>query len=170
MLVLDAVLTGAKGVNLWSSFRGAPPQRKSRLYTALVERALAAHVAGALLPTTEPFLYTISLTAMQGVGLSELEGATLEALDALRTGGVDDAEVRRACRQLRARMVFENDSVTNIAHQLGYFETVVGPDYYPRLQQCVEEVTAAQVNDVARRWLTHTNRTVGRFQPLGGPK
>ncbi len=30
MLVLDAVLTGAKGMNLWSSFRGAPPQRKAQ--------------------------------------------------------------------------------------------------------------------------------------------
>ena len=36
MLLLDAILTGAKGVNLWSSFRGVPPQRKARLYTALV--------------------------------------------------------------------------------------------------------------------------------------
>ena len=35
MLVLDAVLTGAKGLNLWTSFRGVPPQRKARLYTAL---------------------------------------------------------------------------------------------------------------------------------------
>ena len=42
MLVLDAALTGAKGVNLWSSFRGAPPQRKARLYTRLVERGLAS--------------------------------------------------------------------------------------------------------------------------------
>ena len=46
MLVLDAVLTGAKGVNLWSSFRGAPPQRKARLYTALVDGALASRVGG----------------------------------------------------------------------------------------------------------------------------
>ena len=45
MLVLDAVLTGAKGMNLWSSFRGAPPQRKARLYTSLVERSLAANVS-----------------------------------------------------------------------------------------------------------------------------
>src|SRR5262249_31684980 len=34
MLVLDAALTGAKGLNLWTSFRGAPPQRRARLYTA----------------------------------------------------------------------------------------------------------------------------------------
>ena len=37
LLVLDAVLTGAKGLNLWSSFRVPPPQRSARLYRALVE-------------------------------------------------------------------------------------------------------------------------------------
>ena len=30
MLVLDAILTGAKGINLWSSFRTPPPQRSAR--------------------------------------------------------------------------------------------------------------------------------------------
>ena len=30
----------------------------------------------------------------------------------------------RAKAQLRARLVFDGDSVTNIAHQLGYFETI----------------------------------------------
>jgi predicted Zn-dependent peptidase len=63
--------------------------------------------------------------------------------------------------------VFENDGVTNIAHQLGYFETVVGSGYYPRLQQSVESVTAAEVHDVARRRLARANRTVGWFQPAG---
>src|SRR5436190_1027894 len=37
-VLLDAVLTGAKGVNLWSSFRVAPPQRTARLYQALVDK------------------------------------------------------------------------------------------------------------------------------------
>src|SRR5690349_20272073 len=62
MLVLDAALTGAKGTNIWASYRGAPPQRRSRLYVALVERGLASMVSGALLPTADPFLYNISLT------------------------------------------------------------------------------------------------------------
>ncbi|MGH9310582.1 MAG: M16 family metallopeptidase, partial [Vicinamibacterales bacterium] len=75
MLVLDAVLTGAKGLNLWSSFRVAPPQRRSRLYTALVERGLASQVNGALLATADPFLYTLSFTAMEGVALDALEAA-----------------------------------------------------------------------------------------------
>ena len=39
MLVLDAVLTGAKGLNLWASFQTPPSQRSARLYRALVRRA-----------------------------------------------------------------------------------------------------------------------------------
>ena len=166
LLVLDAVMTGAKGVNLWSSFRVPAPQRKARLYTALVERGLATAVAGALLPTTDPFLYSISLTAAEGVQAPLLEAAVLEAIDDIRRA-VSDTEVARAKRQLRARLVFENDSVTNVAHQLGYFETVVGPGYYPRLQQSIAAVTTDQVNDVAARRLSRSALTTGWFHPIG---
>jgi zinc protease len=165
MLVLDAALTGAKGVNLWASFPGLVAQRKARLYTALVERGLASSVSGALLPTAQPFLYTLALTAIDGVGLDSLESALLEAVERLRTNGVTEAEAARARKQLRARLVFENDSITNIAHQLGYFDTVAGPEFLARLQAGIDGVTADQVNDVARRRLGRKTRTVGWFQP-----
>jgi zinc protease len=165
LLVLDAILSGAKGLSLWSSFRGAPPQRRSRLYTELVEHGLASSVSGALLPTIDPFLYTLSFTATDGVGLEVLEAAAFAAIDRVRAEGVAPDEVARAKRQLRARLVFESDSVTNIAHQLGYFETVVGPGYYPRLGACIDAVTSEQVWDVARRRLAREHRTVGWFRP-----
>ena len=167
LLVLDAILTGAKGVNLWSSFRGVPPQRKARLYTALVEGGLAASVSGAVMPTAQPFLYTLSFTAMEGVPLDGVECAAFDEIERVRTEGVTTAELARAKRQLRARLVFENDSVTNIAHQLGYFETIAGPDFLPAVQRRVEGVTAEQVWSVARRRLGPATRTVGWFRPLG---
>jgi zinc protease len=160
------VLTGAKGVNLWSSFRGAPPQRKARLYTALVDRGLASSVAGALLPTADPFLYTLSFTAMEGAPLVMLEAAALEEIERVRTTGVTAPELARALRQLRARLVFENDSVTNIAHQLGYFETVAGSGYLQSLNERIEAVTAEQIWRVAQRRLGAATRTVGWFRPL----
>jgi zinc protease len=166
MLVLDAVIAGAKGTNLWSSFRGTPPQRRARLYTALVERGLASSVSGALLPTAQPFLYTLSLTAIEGVDLPSVEAAAFEEIDRLRTSGATELEVARARRQLRARTVFENDSVTNIAHQLGYFETVTGPGFYGSLRDCIDAVTAEQVADVARRRLSRQQCTVGWFKPV----
>ena len=153
MLVLDAALTGAKGTNIWSSFRGAPPQRKARLYTALVA-------------TAEPFIYSISLTAMQGTTLASLESAALEAIERVREQGLCDEEVARARRQLKARLVFETDSVTNIAHQLGYFETVVGDGFVHRMRPAVDAVTTDQVNEVAKRRLARDKRTTGWFQPL----
>jgi zinc protease len=166
MLVLDAVIAGAKGTNLWSSFRGMPPQRRARLYTALVERGLASSVSGALLPTAQPFLYTLSLTAMEGVDLPSVEGAVFDEMERLRTAGATEIEVARARRQLRARTVFETDSVTNIAHQLGYFETVTGPGFYDTLRGRIETVTAEQVADVARRRLARQQCTVGWFTPV----
>ncbi len=166
MLVLDAVLTGAKGVNLWSSFRGSPPQRKARLYTALVECGLASAVSGALLPTEQPFLYTLSFTALEGAALATVEAAVSAEIECVRAAGVDPAEIARAKRQLRARLVFENDSVTNVGHQLGYFETVTGADYFGSLQRRIDAVTAEQVWDVARRRLAPASRTVGWFRPL----
>jgi zinc protease len=166
MLVLDAVLTGAKGVNLWSSFRGSPPQRKARLYTALVECGLASAVSGALLPTEQPFLYTLSFTALEGAALATVEAAVSAEIECVRAAGVDPAEIARAKRQLRARLVFENDSVTNVGHQLGYFETVTGADYFGTLQRRIDAVTAEQVWDVARRRLAPASRTVGWFRPL----
>jgi zinc protease len=167
MLVLDAALTGAKGTNLWSSFRGAPPQRKARLYTSLVERGLASTVGGSLVATADPFLYSISMTAVAGVPLATLESAALEAIERVREAGLTADEVARARRQLRARLVFENDSVTNIAHQLGFFEVVAGSGFFETLRPGVDAVTAEQVWDVARRRLARDVRTVGWFQPAG---
>jgi len=166
MLVLDAALTGAKGLNLWTSFRGAPPQRRARLYTALVEGGVASSVSGALLATRDPFLYNVSLTVMDGVALETVEQAALQAIETVRENGLTEEEVARAKRQLRARMVFENDSVTNVAHQIGYFDTVVGPGYLEELGSKLQAVTAAQVADAAARLLSKDRRTVGWFRPL----
>src|SRR5438094_97933 len=88
LLVLDAVLTGAKGMNLWSSFRVPPPQRSARLYRALVERGLASSVAGALLPTEQPFLYTISVTATEGTPLGAAESVLIEEMDRVERSGI----------------------------------------------------------------------------------
>ena len=53
----------------------------------------------------------------------------------------NDAEVQRAARQLRARLVFENDCITNIAHQLGYFQTIGSWRTAETLRQRIEAVT-----------------------------
>src|SRR5437762_816403 len=140
LLVLDAVLTGAKGLNLWASFRTPPPQRSARLYRALVDGGLASAVNGGLVPTQEQFLYTISVTVTQGTALRAVEEATLAQLEAVRRHGITEHELQKAKNQLRARLVFEGDSISNIAHQLGDFEKVPSWRLVPSLRERIDEI------------------------------
>jgi predicted Zn-dependent peptidase len=123
-------------------------------------------VSGAIMPTADPFLYTLSFTTMKGMALDTVEAAAVEALERVRMAGIEPEELARAKRQLRARLVFETDSVTNIAHQIGYFATVAGPDYLGEMQSRIDAVTPEQVWGVAKRRLGSSTRTVGWFRPL----
>jgi zinc protease len=165
LLVLDAVLTGAKGLNLWSSFRTPPPQRSARLYRSVVEEGLASAVSGSLVPTAEPFLYTISAVATAGTPLASVEGRLVAELERVRREGITEFELQKAKAQLRARLVFESDSVTNIAHQLGYFETVATAGLYAELPARVAAVSIDAVGAAAAATLRDANRTVGWFEP-----
>lgn len=165
LLVLDAVLTGAKGVNLWTSFRSPAPQRSARLYRALVDGGLASSVQGGVVPTQEPFLYTISATATEGTPLQAVEDRLLAELDRVRREGITAAELQKARHQLRARMVFEGDSISNIAHQLGYFATIATWQFYPELASRIAAVTLEQVAAAAGACLQSSRRTVGWFEP-----
>ena len=165
LLVLDAVLTGAKGVNLWASFRTPPPQRSARLYQALVNTGLASAVSGGVVPTQDPFLYTISLTATDGTSLDAVEEAAVRALEDIRANGIRPSELAKAKRQLRARLVFEQDSVSNIGHQLGFFETIATWRYLPDIASRIDAVRLEEVATVAAARLLPTNRVIGRFEP-----
>jgi zinc protease len=166
LLVIDAVLTGAKGLNLWSSFRTPPPQRSARLYRALVEGRLASSVSGGLLPTADPYLYTVSITAREGSPLEAVELATVAEIDRVAREGITPQELDKARSQLRARLVFENDSVTNIAHQLGFFETIASVDLFLSIGDRIRRITRDQVANAAASVLRPTNRTIGWFKPV----
>jgi zinc protease len=166
MLLLDAALTGAKGVNLWASFRN-PPQRTTRLYRRLVESGLASSVFGAILPTHHPYLYTVSATVTDGVSVASVEEAAVSALADVQRHGITGEELAKAHHQLKARLVFEADSVTSIGHQLGYFETVATADVFFSLESRIAAVSLEDVARVAARVLRDTNRTVGAFRPQG---
>lgn len=168
LLCVDAILTGAAGLNLWSSHKIPPPQRSARLYRTLVDKGLASSVSGALLPTEQPFLYYLSATVAAGQTLASVEAAALAEVGRLVDVGADEAEVRKAKGQLRARFVYDGDGVTDIAHQLGYFHTIARWQVYYDLQSRLARVTTDEVNSAARRWLRPDNCTLGWFEPVVG--
>jgi zinc protease len=110
----------------------------------------------------------VSATAIDGVPLAEVEAAATASLDEAAADGVSEREVAKAKSQLRARLVFENDSVTNLAHQLGYFQTVATLDLYKGAAARIAAVTGSDVNRVAGKYLRRERRTVGWFNPGNG--
>jgi len=165
LLVADAVLNGAAGLNIWSGGGVARPQRSARLYRALVDKGLTSSVSGALMPTQHPYLYGISASVAEGQSLSNVEEVVLSEIERLRTGGITPEELKKVHSQLRARFVYDGDSVTDIAHQLGYFETISSWQRYHSLGDRLNAVTIEQVQEAAGKYLIPSNRTIGWFEP-----
>jgi len=165
LLVADAVLNGAAGLNIWSGGGVARPQRSARLYRALVDKGLASTVAGQLMPTQHPYLYGIAAGVAEDHTLSAVEEVVLGEIDRLCTQGITPEELKKAHAQLRARFVYDGDSVTDIAHQIGYFETISSWGAYHSLRTRLDAVTVEQVQAAAAKHLTPSNRTIGWFEP-----
>jgi zinc protease len=165
LLVADAVLNGAAGLNIWSGGGVARPQRSARLYRALVDKGLTSSVSGSLMPTQHPYLYGIYASVAEGQALSAVEEVVLSEIERLRTGGITPEELKKVHSQLRARFVYDGDSVTDIAHQLGYFETISSWQRYHSLGDRLNAVTVEQVQEAAVKYLVPSNRTIGWFEP-----
>jgi zinc protease len=166
MLVADAVLNGAAGLNIWSMGGVSRPQRSARLYRALVDKGLASAVSGALMPTDHPYLYSINASVAEGQTTAAVEEVVLGEIERLRTQGITPAELKKVHTQLKARFIYDADSVTDIAHQLGFFESVSSWRAYEKLRERLDAVTTEAVHAAAQKYLVASNRTIGCFEPV----
>jgi zinc protease len=135
------------------------------LYRALVDKGLASSVSGSLMPTQHPYLYAVYASVAEGQALASVEEAVLSEIDKLRSGGITADEMKKVQAQLRARFVYDGDSVTDIAHQIGYFETIASWSAYHSLRNRLDAVTIEQVQAAAVKYLQPSNRTIGWFEP-----
>jgi zinc protease len=110
-------------------------------------------------------------TPAKGHAVTELEQALLAQVQRLKDEPVDAAELERIRTGLIANKVYELDSVSGQAMQIGMFESIgLG---WPLLDQYVDKlsaITPAQIQAVARKYLITDNLTVAVLdpQPLAG--
>ena len=69
-------------------------------------------------------LFGINASVAEGQTLAAVEEAVLARSIASRATASRRRSSTKVHAQLRARFVYDSDSVTDIAHQLGYFETI----------------------------------------------
>ena len=168
LLAADAMLTGASGLNIWSGGGVSTPQRSARLYRGLVNSGLASSVGGFLAPTAEPFLYQIAATVAHGQSIGAVERAVLEACERFAADGPADGELDKVRAQLRARFVYDGGSVTDLAHQLGYFATIADWRDWLTVSDRLAALTPEAVHQAVRKYLRADNRTIGIFEPVAG--
>src|SRR6188474_350203 len=117
------------------------------------------------MPTEHPYLCGIAAGVAEGRTLPAIEEVVLSEIERLRTQGITPEELKKAHAQLRARFVYDGDSVTDIAHQIGYFETISSWGAYHSLRARLDAVTVDQVQAAAVKHLSPSNRTIGWFEP-----
>ena len=131
----------------------------------MVEPELVAAVSSALLPTEQPYLYSISATVRDGVSESTVEDALFTVFDSLASERSTDHNLQKAKNQLLTQLAFDDEGVTRIGHQLGYFSTVADWKMIFEIEEQIKSVTAENIRDVVARRLVSSRRTVGWFRP-----
>jgi zinc protease len=165
LLMTDGLLAGGPSVNPWGGQDGRGPGKTSRLYRALIEADLAVDVSTSLIPTRHPYLYRIAATARDGVAPERIEAAVEREIERLVRGDLPPRDLERARNQFLARYAMESESITDAAHQLGFFETVASHRDFLDLPRRVRRVTAEEIARFARERLERERRTTGVLLP-----
>ena len=146
-----------------------PPQRSARLYRALVDGGFASAVNAGLVPTEQPFLYTISVTATEGSSLASVEEATLAQLDAVRRHGISGHELDKAKNQLRASGTFGRQTTYQMAEEVQHFALFhVSPEEINTDLDRYSAVTLDDLRRVAQKYLVLANSTAIVVNPVAG--
>ncbi len=162
LAVLNAILTGASAMTFQG---GGLTNKSSRLYRALVAQKLAVDVSGMLLPTIDPFVYTLSAVGRPGGSLADLEEALETELARVKTEEVLTEEVEKAIKQAQAQFAYSRESVTGQALWLGFSEIFADHTWAENYLNNLSAVTVEDVRQVAELYLDRSRQTVAWYIP-----
>jgi zinc protease len=140
----------------------------ARLPRELVRNSRTANSAGSSYDMTNrgPGLFFLDGVPAEGKSAAEVETALRDQVRRLVEEGISDGELRRIKAQVIAAQVFAQDSVFYQAMRIGALDTVGLPyDSADRQLKKLQEVSAAQVREVARKYLVDDNLTVAVLDP-----
>jgi len=114
-----------------------------------------------------PAMFLVDGTPAPGKGVAELEAALLDEIEKVKHEPVAENELQRIRTQLVAGKVYELDSVFQQALEIGQLEAInmdwrLAEQYVDQIKQ----VTAEQVQAVAKKYLVSDNLTVAVLDPL----
>ncbi|MBW4633974.1 MAG: insulinase family protein [Iphinoe sp. HA4291-MV1] len=140
--------------------------RNSRLEQVLVESGLASDISASVINLMESGWYELLVKADPDQDLKKIDSVLTSAIAKLTKKGVTTEELNRAKAKLEASVLLSNRDLTSLALQLGNDETTTGDyRYTDHYLVAIRQVTAADVQRVAKKYLKQEARTVGFFHP-----
>ncbi|MBM3239831.1 insulinase family protein [Candidatus Poribacteria bacterium] len=139
--------------------------RTSRVYKEIVDKELATSAGFYPNWNKDPGLAWIFAEVRHGVKPEDVEQAFLSEVLKIQSELVSDVELNRAINQAEASFVYQQDSVSNQAHRLGYYESIISHQFLDSYLQNIRIVSKEDVQRVAQKYLQADNRTVGYFIP-----
>jgi len=139
----------------------------SRLTKSLVlDSTIASRVFTNFGESFDPELFSLYAIAAKGVSAEQLEKAIESQIDKIISEGVTDTELQKLKNQKLMEFYRTMESINGKANSLGTYELFFGD--YKRLYEApalYEKVTKADIQRVAKTYLTQRNRTVGYLLP-----
>ena len=137
----------------------------------MYQQRLALQVgANYSLDTTNPSVFTFYAQPLPGKTVAQLEAALEGEIKRLQSEPVGEKELQKAKNQTLAGYYMSLDSLFFRGMLLGRLETVARwtliKEYVPKISQ----VTAADLQRVAKKYLVGNNRNVGILSPLKSKK
>ncbi len=136
-----------------------------RLYKALVEQKKAASVSGAAYALHDPGVLRLMAEVATGNTPEAVLDGLLDTLQSVIDQGVKDEEVERAKQRLLKQREQEASDSQQLAIHLSEWAAQGDWRLYFMYRDRLEQVTAKDVNRVARAYLQPSNRTVGVYYP-----
>ena len=148
---------------------GGSRQRASRLYKALIETRLAVSCGAGSSDMLDPGLFIMNATCAPGVKPGVVEATLLKVMASMATDLVTDEELNRVKQANRKGTALGSDNQMALLGQLCHAEVVGTWKEYIDYDNKFDAVTPQMVRDVAARYFSENNRTVGTFIPQVTP-
>jgi zinc protease len=135
------------------------------LYKSLVETKKAASVGGYAMALHDPGFIWMSATVRPDQDLDDVKKTMLETIDKVVAGGVTDEQVERAKTRFKAQRKRELVDPTNLAIELSEWAAQGDWRLFFLMRDRMEELTAKDVHEVAKKYLKTSNRTLATYIP-----
>ncbi len=137
--------------------------KSSRLYSSLVDKKqLATQVFTGYGESFDPTLFQFYAVANKNVPENDLEKAIYEEIEKIKAEGISEAELQKIKNQKLMEFYGQVETINGKSNNIGTYEVFFG-DYRKMFDApaSYNKITAADVQRIAKKYFTKTNRTVG---------